>query len=247
MVIRNSIDASKTGNCTNFEESLCDSSTFLDISWKHKQQGQILDDTQSDGETVEMERMLIEVDRTDGNELKDNILYYIAGFIVRKLLPMVKCTNCWQQLILKSSDYSTMIGTEYPVYAKFTQLVQKGGLMLPSVAVLRLVKAAEVIFKRRVVGNETGISTEKNLNLKIELAVAEQFGSNIFTNVGDHFYEHQIGQERDHLSSLMRLVIRKYVDLRLKSYGKRYTEMIAHKNLPSSRHELTKTILFLNQ
>ena len=32
----------------------------------------------------------------------------------------------------------------------------------------------------------------------------------------------------------------KYLNLRLKTYGKRYTEMIAHKNLPLSRHELTK-------
>ena len=72
-------------------------------------------------------------------------------------------------------------------------------------------------------------------------------GPDIFNNVDNHFFDHHIGQERDHLTSLLRLVVKRYLNLRLKIYGKKYTEMIAHKNLPSSRHELTKTILFLNQ
>ena len=108
-------------------------------------------------------------------------------------------------------------------------------------------KATEVIFKHRVICNEKGITAEKNLKLKIETVVVEQFALNIFNHVDGHFFEHHIGQERDHLTSLMRSVVEMYLDLRLKSYGKRYTEMIAHKNLPSSKHELTKTILFLNQ
>ena len=52
------------------------------------------------------------------------------------------------------------------------------------------------------------------------------------------FFDHHIGQERDHLTSLLRLVVKRYLNLRLKTYGKKYTEMIAHKNLPSSRHEV---------
>ena len=32
--------------------------------------------------------------------------------------------------------------------------------------------------------------------------------------------------------------------MRLKTYAKKYTEVVAHGNQPSSRHELTKTVLF---
>ena len=106
---------------------------------------------------------------------------------------------------------------------------------------------SEVIFKRRVISCDSGITMEKNIGLKIESALVEQFGPDIFNNVDNHFFDHHIGQERDHLTSLLRLVVKRYLNLRLKTYGKKYTEMIAHKNLPSSRHELTKTILFLNQ
>ena len=45
----------------------------------------------------------------------------------------------------------------------------------------------------------------------------------------------------------LRLVTEKYVLLRLKTYSKRFTEMVVHKNKPSLRHRLTKTILFKNQ
>ena len=45
---------------------------------------------------------------------------------------------------------------------------------------------------------------------------------------------------------LMRLVTRKYLNLRLKAYGMLYTEFVVQKNMPSIRHELNKTILFKN-
>ena len=59
-----------------------------------------------------------------------------------------------------------------------------------------------------------------------------------------HFFENHIGQEREHLSSLMRMIVKRYLNLRLKTYGKKYAEMIAHKYLLSSRHELTKERLY---
>ena len=85
------------------------------------------------------------------------------------------------------------------------------------------------------------------LDLKIQMSVLHQLGIGIFRNVDGHFFDHKIGQEQDHLSSLMRTIIQKYVSLRLKTYGKKYTEFTVHKNLPSLRHQLNKTILFRHQ
>ena len=42
-------------------------------------------------------------------------------------------------------------------------------------------------------------------------------------------------------------IFQAFLNLRLKTYGKRFTEMVAHKNVPSLRHTLTKTIIFKNQ
>ena len=82
MLIRNSIEPSSTGNCTHFDQSLCDSKTFLNISWKNRSNINVDNEVDFDMERLEIEKSLIEVDHLDPNELKDNILYYIGGFIV---------------------------------------------------------------------------------------------------------------------------------------------------------------------
>ena len=61
MLIRNSIQPSKTGNCTSFEDS-SDSTAFLDIPWKYKQTEHPVDNCQTDPETRYIEGILIEVD-----------------------------------------------------------------------------------------------------------------------------------------------------------------------------------------
>ena len=38
------------------------------------------------------------------NELTDNVLYYIAGFIVKSLLQKLECGNCKAELLLNESD-----------------------------------------------------------------------------------------------------------------------------------------------
>ena len=71
-------------------------------------------------------------------------------------------------------------------------------------------------------------------------------GNRVFTQAAavGHFNDYVIGMEIDHLSALIRRVIRAYVAMRIKTYAKRYSKMIAHGNIPSSCHEMTKLILF---
>ena len=94
MLIRNSIQPFKTGNCSSFENSLSNSTAFLDISWKCKQIEHPVDNCQTDPETRYIEGMLIETDQQSPNDLKDNIPYYIAGFFVQSMLPKLACVKC---------------------------------------------------------------------------------------------------------------------------------------------------------
>ena len=73
---------------------------------------------------------------------------------------------------------------------------------------------------------DKGISREKNLDLKIQYAVWEQLGHDIFTDSPAHLFAHSVGVECDHLSSLLKLVIQKYPILRIKTYGKRFSQMV---------------------
>ena len=65
----------------------------------------------------------------------------------------------------------------YPIHAKFTCFKQNGGLLLPSVAILKIVKATEVIFKTMV---RNGDSKGEKPDLKIQYAVLEQLGNEVF-------------------------------------------------------------------
>ena len=247
--MRNSIEPSRTGNCTNFEDTLCSSTGIVDFSWKQNTGILSGNGTQMDAESddKEAERMLIHIDDQSPNCLRDNILYYIGGFIVRKLLCELQCMKCKKELMLDPNDPTARNMISYPVYSRFTKAKQCGGLVMPSPGVLKILKATEVVFKRRVINTEIGITREKMLDLKIEHAVMQHLGNGLFCNSDGHFFDHEIGQEIDHLSSLMRMVIQKYVKMRLHTYGKKYTEFVVHHNLPSLRHHLNKTILFRNQ
>ena len=70
------------------------------------------------------------------NDLLDNILYYISGFIVRSLLPKLQCSKCKEASLLDSTDQTTFKMVGFPVYARFTQSLQRGGLTFPSSAVM---------------------------------------------------------------------------------------------------------------
>ena len=132
----------------------------------------------------------------------------------------------------------------YPLYARFVAFKQKGGLVFPSLDIIKIVKATEVVFWRRVIGQNVEISAEKNLTLKIQNSVLESIGGTVFAN-SSHFFDHTIG-ERDHLSSLVKVVSKWYLDIQMNTYPKKYSDMVIHRNVPSNRHHLTRTILFSN-
>ena len=212
-IIRNSIEPSKTGNCTNFKDSLCQTNGLLDYSWKPKHVTHLEECGNMHDEYTAAEHILIHIDDQSPNCLQDNILYYIGGLIVHTLLQELECAKCKKELLLDPDNPTARNMTSYPVFAKFTQWKQYGSLVLPSPAVLRMLKATEVIFKRMVIDTERGITTEKMTDLKIESTVIQQLGSGLFNNADGHYFDYEIGQEMDHLSSLMRTVVQRYVRL----------------------------------
>ena len=88
---------------------------------------------------------------------------------------------------------------------------------------------------------------QKHLDLELEMAVLEQCGKVFDGQEYSHLFDHAIGIEIDHHSSLIRRIVKSFLKIRLKTYGRNYTKIVAHKNEPSSRHELTKLVLFKNQ
>ena len=81
------------------------------------------------------------------NVHRDNILHYIAQYIIKKkLLPDLQCANCKAELLLNFQDPKGFNMPPYPLFARVSCFKQNGGLIYPSPAVLRIVKATEILF-----------------------------------------------------------------------------------------------------
>ena len=267
IILRKSIKPFKTGNCTSFEDSLCKPSGLIDFSskqgstssaedyffaddWDVVQEQRRLNPMEDNGvreddHLTNTESLMKYLDSELQNELTDNVVHYIAGFTVKSLLQKLECGKA--ALLLNESNARDVQIANYPVFTKLTFFKQKKALTFPSVAALKIVKAIESIFRKRVLDEQKGINYEKKLDLKIQSAVLDLLGPHVFMDSSEHYFQHSIGAESDHLSSLVRLIVRKYLSLRLKSYGKRFTEMVVHGDAPSVRHTLMKAIIFKNQ
>ena len=151
------------------------------------------------------------------------------------------------ELLLDPTDAHASQLSMGPLCTKFTAFKQRGGLVFPSTAVFNVVKVTESVFCRHVMGAGTSVRNEKNTDLKIQSIVFEQMGTKVFSTNPANFFDHKLGEERDHTSSLLKLVISKYLHLRLTTYNKKFNELIVHKNKPSLGHTLTKTVLLKNQ
>ena len=81
--------------------------------------------------------------------------------------------------------------------------------------------------------NDKGIVFDKMIDLKIQSAATDEFGQGMFDASDGHYFDHWTGQESDHLSSLLRGVVSVYMNMRLKTYGKKYKAEIAFGNKPS--------------
>ena len=105
----------------------------------------------------------------------------------------------------------------------------------------------ENYLREQVIEHEERITFDKNIDLKMQSAVLARQGIDVFNVLPQHYFDHRIGEETDHLSSLLKRVVSKYIQMRLKTYGKKYTAEIAHGNKVSKRHQLTKLIIFSNR
>ena len=73
---------------------------------------------------------------------------------------ILKCAGYRSELLLDVNDPNGFKAVSYPIHVKFTCFKQNDGLLLASVAVLKIVKATEVVIKKRVIWQEKGIARE---------------------------------------------------------------------------------------
>ena len=124
---RNSIEPSYIGNCTHFDDALCEPNGLFDFPSKWNQHQETTIDYNDNEENCNCERILIQLDQESPNELQDNVLYYISGFVIGALISKLKCKECIGESLLDPKDPHALKVMDYPIHAKFTYFKQKGG------------------------------------------------------------------------------------------------------------------------
>ncbi|CAB3983915.1 Hypothetical predicted protein [Paramuricea clavata] len=205
------------------------------------------------GNTPEEIMMLEHLNTTTTSEFLANVLFYIGGFIVSKLVQELECPFCKSCLLSCFStptpdhDYCAMGYNEVSTTSVFTLFINKSGLRIPSQSVYQVVEFSEKVFKAYVCKEGRTITREKKLKQRMIMEVCQHF----VMDSKQLFDDHQEGAnenvfEDDHRTLLIKLTADKYFTLRLFTYSKRYNETVVTEGKPSNRHKLTKLILFRN-
>ena len=93
MLLRNAVKASSNANCVDFDGS---PSTIIPVFHTRKHSPQLSDAEKRDATTfTQEENMMVEnLDVEGPSEFVENILFYISGFIVSKLVKLLTCSVC---------------------------------------------------------------------------------------------------------------------------------------------------------
>jgi hypothetical protein len=260
MLMRNAITASKNANCVDFTG--CNNLIPLFHTRKHKtninedSEEATAPDQDPEHTDKEMNTMLQHLNEGH-SEFISNVLFYIAGYIVSKLIDNLSCSECKRCLLPlpkeTSADDHDYTATRYHEAGKasaFTTFVNRGGLQIPSTAVYRCIEFCEHVFKATVTGNDgRHISNKAKLKNRMIIKVCQHF---TLESTLPLFTDHEDGDneavvEDDHSTQLTKRVADKYFTLRLFNYGKKYTREIVNKGKQSDRHRLNKLTLFNNE
>ncbi|KAI0234212.1 hypothetical protein LSAT2_015609, partial [Lamellibrachia satsuma] len=88
---------------------------------------------------------MVSLDQEDPNDIRDNVLYYIGGYVVMRMAAKVSCNTCKLLLFLNPSDPQGQT-LNVPKYVLLTARKQDGGLTFPSASVHKIIKTTEIIF-----------------------------------------------------------------------------------------------------
>ena len=165
----------------------------------------------------------------------ENVVVYIAGYVVRTLTRKIHCEPC--RVALYSPDDAC------GAYFALVQQKDRGGLVKPSTDVIAVCKSAEHCIRQQTGQSQRPSCSNSRVSLNIICqTMCNLVQTSVFASLSDH------GMETDPLANhqvqLMRSVAQCYVKLRLHHQCKSFTRIVQGENC---RSVLGKTILFKGQ
>lgn len=164
---------------------------------------------------------------TEISEFSNNIIEYIAGYIVKQLQKKLYCEECLRVLTIQSSNTNNF------VYA-----VNRGGLIQPTQDVITIcIKCERIIRHNLHISSNTMISKKLDETYLTNNVLQSLFDTNLFESLREHTYD-QTPME-NHILHLMRAIVQKYIKIRLHHIALNSIDKSKNK-----RHLFHKLVLF---
>jgi len=170
----------------------------------------------------------------------ENIVVYIAGFVVRKLLKLFNCSEC-KSALLAAGDANCVIASD-DVCTSLLVRKSRGGLLIPSADVVQICKVCERAIRALFQQNNRPPSGSMLKLQIINQVLTHVANSDIFSSLGVHAMT--TDPLSDHRVRLLKAVCDKYCVVGLYHAGKVFTQSLQGSNI---RSVLSKTILFKGQ
>lgn len=168
------------------------------------------------------------------DSLVENVVVYVSGWVVRKVMKQLDCDQCRECLVTTSLPSS--LSSSYCLLT----LKNNGGLVVPSAGVVHICNTAEKIIRQMIGINKANntVTTQSMI-----CRVLASLGPGDILNMGEHMIDTQDGIDNHHFR-LIRRVIAGYLTIRQHHIAKLHSLQLQGSSV---RHKLTKTILFKGQ
>lgn len=230
-----SVKSSVSANCMDFD-------TFCTPAFEFRSEKRSMIDKNSQGEKS-FDFLLECVNRVALSDYAENVLYYIAGFITRRMVNSSNCQDCINILLFRNetvSDHSYSSPIEK--YKRFTNFTSNGGLVYAAEVVFKIIQFTEKNFRYMC---ETNKIKDKNLKNLLRNAAVHEFCTNLHLFLPVHPPLQEFIAEELHEIQIIKQIVDNYLKCRMSHHARLMNENI-HGESIGIRQKFNKLILFNN-
>lgn len=209
LLYRNSIKPSMNANCTDDEFEL---SPILDF---RSDKRSVTEDQSSDShEEEQLDALMYYIESITMSDYKMNVLYYIAGHFVNKMLNKISCKHCRDALVIAKEHYDHTYFVDVTNFSSFTAFFFYFILKYVSRFAFEVIKHAEKLFL-----SEVALGSLRNISKNKILLILKQFFLTKLNNLFDSSHPVE-SYEEPHELQLVKTLANSYLNLRIFHHAK---------------------------
>ena len=182
---------------------------------------------------------------------RDDVLSYIAGYIVKKITECIKCPECAIALVAVDNSQSASPDHCYSSNSQCTSpslitFKGYGKLITPSQSVVKVVTAADRHLRTLF---HDWASLNKKALASLKSTVLQEVKASSFEGLEQHSRESHVLDEQfrdDHVTIIINKIVELYVKIFSHRFAKVYSDRVVREGDSSKRPKLIKLILFGN-